>query len=123
MEVVGGWRDYRTIVEPPDIEFVERVIGEYGVAHSLALTACKFPSAWRKDSYRTRRDDEQRRYARRIQRERLFVERELAAYLWHRLKRGQRSFPAMEPVPDVVPPGWYVRQMRRVRGLPEEPSS
>jgi glycosyltransferase involved in cell wall biosynthesis len=121
VDVVGGWRDFRTIVEPPDIEFVERVIGEFGVAHSLALTACKFPSAWRKDSYRTRRDDEQRRYATRIQRERLFVERELAAYAWLRLKRGPRSFPAMDAVPDEVPPGWYVRQMRRFRGLPEEP--
>ena len=120
VESVGGWRDYRTIVDPPDIDFVERVISRYGLAHSLALTACKFPSAWRKDSYVTRRDDEQRRYASRIRRERLFVERELAAYVWARLRGSPPSLSTGEPVPDVVPPGWHVRQMRRARGLPDD---
>ena len=38
-----------------------------------------------------------------------------------RLARAPRSLPDFEPEPAVVPPGWYVRQARRVRGLPEEP--
>ena len=120
VDFVGGWRDYRTLVEPPDIEFVERVIGRFGVAHTFALTACKFPSAWRQDSYRLRRDDEQRVYAARIERERLFVERELATYARLRLARRPQLLPKPEPAPAVVPPGWHVRQMRKARGLPDD---
>jgi glycosyltransferase involved in cell wall biosynthesis len=122
VDAVGGWRDFRTLVEPPDVDFVERVMARVGLTHSLALTVCKFNAAWRKDSYKLRRDDEQRRYAARIQRERLFVERELAAYVWLRLRRPPQSLPELDPVPDVVPPGWHVRQWRRVRGLPDEPA-
>jgi glycosyltransferase involved in cell wall biosynthesis len=123
VEEVGWWRDYRTIVEPPDVDFVDRVVARYGIAHSMALTALKFPSAWRKDSYRLRRDDEQRAYALRIERERFFVERELAAYAWLRLARRPEQLPQAAPTPEVVPPGWHVRQMRKARGLPDEPES
>jgi glycosyltransferase involved in cell wall biosynthesis len=122
VEAVGGWRDYRTIVEPPDSEFVDRVMARFGLAHSYALTVCKFSAGWRRDSYRLRRDDEQRLYAARIQRERLFVERELAAFVWLRLTRPPKSLPEPDPAPEVVPPGWHVRQLRRIRGLPDDPA-
>jgi glycosyltransferase involved in cell wall biosynthesis len=122
VETVGGWRDYRTLVEPPDREFVERVIAHVGIAHSQALTVCKFSSAWRKDSYRLRRDDEQREYVRRIARERTFVERELLAHTWLRLRRPPKTLPDLGPTPEVVPPGWHVTQWRRIRGLPDEPA-
>jgi glycosyltransferase involved in cell wall biosynthesis len=122
VETVGGWRDYRTLVVPPDREFVERVIAGVGIAHSRALTVCKFSSAWRKNSYRTRRDDEQREYVRRIARERTFVERELLAYAWLRLRRPPQTLPDLGPVPEVVPPGWHVTRWRRIRGLPDEPA-
>lgn len=121
VERAGGWRDYRTIVETPDTEFFGRVAETDGVVHSHALTVWKFNSAWRRDSYVLRRDDEQSAYSLRIAGERLFVERELAAWLWVRLRRPEPRLPAFDPVPEVVPPGWYVRQFRRVRGLPEEP--
>jgi hypothetical protein len=81
----------------------------------------KLNSAWRRDSYVTRRDDEQRAYAARIERKRFFVERELLAHVWLRLRRAPRALPELDPVPEVVPPGWHVRQYRRIRGLPEEP--
>lgn len=123
VDAVGWWRDYRTIVEPPDVDFVDRVVARFGIAHSMALTACKFPSAWRKDSYRLRRDGEQRLYTWRIERERFFVERELAAYAWLRLAGRPERLPEHAPRPEVVPPGWHVRQMRRARGLPDEPDS
>ena len=89
--------------------------------HSRALTVWKFNSAWRPDSYLLRRDDEQAEYALRIASERLFVERELARSLWLRLTGATPNLPGLDPVPAIVPPGWYVRQFRRVRGLPEEP--
>jgi glycosyltransferase involved in cell wall biosynthesis len=121
VETVGGWRDYRTIAEPPDLEFVQRVVARYGIARSEALTVCKFNSTWRRNSYRTRLDNEQREYARRISEEWMFVERELLSYLWLSLRRPQRSLPELDPVPDEIPPGWYVAQWRRIRGLPDEP--
>jgi len=117
---VGGWRDFRTLVEPPDFDFFDRVVARFGIAHSMALTVCKPTSGWRKDSYRLRRDDEQREYARRILRERTFVERELAAYFWLRLRRPPPSLPTSKPAPDVVPPGWRIREVRRIRGLPDD---
>lgn len=118
---VGGWRDYRTMVEPPDREFIGRVKAEVGLAHSYALTVLKFNAGWRKDSYKLRRDDEQREYAERIQRERFFVERELAEFVRLRITRPPTSLPQLDPLPDVVPPGWHIRQLRRIRGLPEDP--
>ena len=118
---VGGWRDFRTLVEPPDVDFVERVMARTGLAHSMALTVCKFNAAWRRDSYKLRRDDEQRAYVERIRRERLFVERELAAHLWLHLRRPPQHLPQTDPMPDIIPPGWHVKQWRRIRGLPDEP--
>lgn len=118
----GGWRDYRTIVETPDTEFFGRVAAADGVVHTNALTVWKFNSAWRRDSYLLRDDAEQVAYSRRIEQERLFVERELAKWLWLRLSHAEANLPLLDPVPEVVPPGWYVRQFRRVRGLPEEPN-
>ena len=123
VEAVGGWRDYRTIVEAPDREFVGRVDARFGTTYSTALTALKFPSAWRKDSYRLRRDDEQRAHLARIGRERAFVERELLAYLWLRARRPFPAFLDPGPTPEVVPPGWLVAQLRRYRGLPEDPDT
>jgi hypothetical protein len=78
-------------------------------------------SAWRPNSYRSRRGDEQREYVRRIARRRTFVERELLAYTWLRLRRKPKMLPDLGPRPEVMPPGWQVTQWRRIRGLPEEP--
>jgi glycosyltransferase involved in cell wall biosynthesis len=121
VEAVGWFRDFRELAEMPDIEFFDRIVARFGVAHSMALTVCKPTSGWRKDSYRLRRDDEQREYANRIVRERTFVERELAAYFWLRVRRPPQSLPESAPVPEPVPPGWRIREVRRIRGLPEEP--
>jgi glycosyltransferase involved in cell wall biosynthesis len=121
VETVGPWRDYRELVAPPDREFVDRVTARHGLAYSHALTSCKFPSAWRPDSYRTGGDGEQRAYATRILRERTFVERELLSIVRLRAGRTAGSIPDVGPVPDVVPPGWWVTQWRRTRGLPDEP--
>jgi glycosyltransferase involved in cell wall biosynthesis len=121
VERAGGWRDYRTIVEAPDLEFLGRVAASDGFVNSYALTVWKFGSAMRRNSYVLRRDDEQAAYATRIGREGLLVERELATWVWLRVSRAKRDLPEFDPVPDVIPPGWHVRQYRRVRGLPEDP--
>ncbi len=121
VEQVGGWRDFRTIELNPDMEFMARVVAGAGVVHGHALTVWKFPSAWRRNSYLERRDDEQARYARRMADERLFVERELGRWLWLRMRGAEERLPEEGARPEVVPPGWQVRQFRRIRGLPEEP--
>jgi glycosyltransferase involved in cell wall biosynthesis len=118
LEQIGGWREYREIVTPPDVEFLSRVIRVgNGLVQTHAMTVLKFNSAWRLDSYRTRRFDEQDDYSRRMRRERTFVIRELAAVGWLRARRLEPALPTSDPVPEVVPPGWWVDQWRQIRGL------
>jgi glycosyltransferase involved in cell wall biosynthesis len=121
IERAGLWRDYRTIAQTPDFEFMNRLVSSEGVVLTHALTVFKFPSAWRRNSYVERRDDEQAAYARRIETERLITERELAQWLWCRLRPVKRRLPEFEPAPPNAPPGWRVAQFRKVRGLPEKP--
>lgn len=114
---IGGWKDYRTIVEPPDREFLNRAwaAGKRFVSVPK-LTVCKFPSAWRRNSYRERRSDEQAAYAARIAAEPDFLANELHAILTSYVL--ERSLPTLHPpIPEDVPPGWYVRQSRIARGL------
>jgi Glycosyl transferase family 2 len=113
----GGWKDYTTIVEPPDREFLNRAwaAGKRFVSVPK-LTVCKFPSAWRRNSYRERRSDEQAAYAARIAAEPDFLANELHAILTSYVL--ERSLPILHsPIPEDVPPGWHVRQSRIVRGL------
>ncbi len=123
VEEVGSWHDYRTLVEPPDSEFVTRLAGARGGLLPVhALTACKFHSMWRRNSYVLRRSEEQAAYFPRIEHEFRFVSRELAVYVWDRLgRRGNLPPASLEPAPEVIPPGWRVAQWRKIRGLPEHP--
>lgn len=123
VDQIGPWKDYREIAAPPDWDFVERA-RDHGArfARSHALTVVKFPSNLREGSYFTKRSDEQETHMRRIERERAFVARELLG-LGVALMRAEFSdpwerLPKTEP-PDPVPPGWYVTQWRRTRGLEE----
>ena len=121
VERAGWWPDFRTLVEQPQVAFFGAVAACDGVASSNALTVWKFNSAWRPGSYRLRRDDEQAGYAPRIAGERFLVERELAGWMRARLGPGRVPLPDFDQGPTPLPPGWYVRQYRRVRGLPELP--
>jgi hypothetical protein len=52
---MGPWQDHRTLVEPVDVEFVLRLARTVGdIASTRRFTVFKWPSAWRRDSYRTR---------------------------------------------------------------------
>jgi hypothetical protein len=81
------------------------------------VTAFKFPSAWRRDSYRERRCDEQAEYARRIQREPDFLEREIidTAVAYEQGKTWGPSHGVKRP--RFTPPGWEIEQHRRFRGV------
>ena len=52
---MGPWKDHRMLVEPVDIEFVLRLARTVGdITSTKRFTVFKWPSAWRRDSYRTR---------------------------------------------------------------------
>jgi hypothetical protein len=115
---LGGWRDYRELVQPPDLEFLFRVAASpLGWAETNVLTVCKFNSALRPNSYRERRYEEQQEALRRTASPRLFSLQLLADVAWIRLRRLEQRPPAYPEPPAVVPPGWYVSQARRMRGL------
>lgn len=112
-----GWRDYRTLALDPDRDFINRATERAGgIGRVQALTAFKFPSAWRRNSYVTKTCHEQQAYTDRIARDRLFIYREVAASAWCLLRRVER--PNLVPKQDgPLPLGWHVTEMRKVRGL------
>lgn len=113
----GTWRDYHELTIAPDSELIGRFAAAGGSTLVPALTVLKFNSALRPNSYLERRDDEQREYAARLARERAFVVREVGIYLWLRATRRPETVPKLPEPPAVVPPGWWVTEWRRVRGL------
>jgi glycosyltransferase involved in cell wall biosynthesis len=111
-----GWRDYREIVLGPDYDFIQRADQRVGTLVVPVLTVFKFPSAWRKNSYIDKPSHEQAAYVRRIESERGFIYRELAAMRMAQLRRVKPDVDFGEP-PDPLPPGWTVTQFRKARGL------
>ena len=68
---LGGWRDYRTLDESrdvsPDVELWRRAQADRRKFTFVPrLTGIKFPAGWRRDIYRTRSCDEQKRWLARI---------------------------------------------------------
>jgi glycosyltransferase involved in cell wall biosynthesis len=116
-ERIGGWRHYSDILDPPDVEFVDRAqrLGAR-LTHVNALTVFKFPSGLRPNSYVERPDHEQAAYMYRIRGERGFIMRELAALTFRRMLPLAVRAPSYEPPPNHEP-GWLVKKARRVRGL------
>jgi glycosyltransferase involved in cell wall biosynthesis len=115
---IGGWRTWEEGAVP-DSDFVDRARERVDRLMSVtALTAFKFPSSYRPNAYRERPSHEQGGYIRRIERERLFVERELAALAWSRLspRKGQLGI-AEATDADRVDAMSQLAYLRRVRGL------
>ncbi len=115
---IGGWRTWEEGVVP-DSDFVDRARAPVDRLISVpALTAFKFPSIYRPNAYRERPSHEQEAYIRRVERERLFIERELAALAWRLLspRKGQLD---VEEATDADRADAMSRfaYARRVRGL------
>jgi glycosyltransferase involved in cell wall biosynthesis len=116
---IGPWSDHRAIRLPTDRDFLNRAWERrQHFASSERLTVFKFPSAWRPNSYRERRCDEQAEYVRRIGAEPDFLANELLAVA--------RSYAARTTtvdldVPEDVRPGWFAELNRWIRGLEAEP--
>ncbi len=114
---IGGWRTWEEGGGPPDINFIDRV-RESGarLKRVLALTAFKFPSSLRRKAYRDRPSHEQETYMKRIERERFFIERELAALTLRELSPLKSRI--QEPSEaDRTDPEALLAWLRRVRGL------
>jgi len=123
VEEVGGWRDYRELDLPPDLEFLTRATGNgRGWTQVEDVTVCKFNSALRPNSYVDHRSDEQAAAWRRIRRSRRrFVRVELDEVARLRASGAPERPPAFREMPGDAPPGWLVEEWRRVRGLPPNP--
>ena len=94
-------------------------------AHVDALTVFKFNSAYRRNGYIEKPSREQARYTNRIEGERGFVYRELAAVSMTQVRSFfspiDKALPQLPKAPNPLPAGWHVTQYRRIRGL--EPTS
>ncbi len=115
---IGYWKKYTELDIDPEVDFLYRAeLNGSSFVIAKNVTAFKFPSAWRRDSYRERRCDEQAEYVRRIQRESDFLEREIidAAVAYAQGKTWGPSLGVKRP--RFTPPGWKVEQLRRIRGL------
>ena len=116
---IGGWLTWEEGQGPPDMNFLSRAQG--GARRMIgvpALTAFKFPSAARPNAYRDRPSHEQRAYVERIESERFFIERELAALALRRLSPLPER-PAHDELGDdeKADPLVLYATLRRVRGL------
>jgi glycosyltransferase involved in cell wall biosynthesis len=115
---IGYWKKYTELhIGPEDDFFYRAELNGSSFVIVKNVTAFKFPSAWRRDSYRERRCDEQAEYARRIQTEPDFLEREIidtaVAY-----EQGKTEVPWLGVKrPRFTPPGWQIEQYRRIRGV------
>jgi glycosyltransferase involved in cell wall biosynthesis len=118
---IGYWKKYTEIHTGPEDDFLYRAeLNGSSFVIAKKITVFKFPSVWRRDSYRQRRCDEQAEYARRIQTEPDFLEREIidTAVAYEEGKTGVEVLPKK---PRFTPPGWYVEHYRRLRGLEARP--
>jgi glycosyltransferase involved in cell wall biosynthesis len=116
---IGGWRTWEEAGGPPDVDFVDRVSASGARRIRVpAMTAFKFPSSLRTNVYRDRPSHEQEAYMRRIESERFFIERELAALTLGRLFPPDERLTREEPSEsERIDPRAQQAWLRRVRGL------
>jgi glycosyltransferase involved in cell wall biosynthesis len=115
---IGYWKKYTELHIDAEEDFLYRAeLNGSSFVIVKNVTAFKFPSAWRRDSYRERRCDEQADYLRRIQTEPDFLEREIidVAVAYEQNKTWGLSHGVKRP--RFVPPGWEIEQRRRFRGM------
>jgi glycosyltransferase involved in cell wall biosynthesis len=115
---IGGWRHPRETLDAIDVDFLRRaLLSEARLVPVTALTLFKFPSSWRRNSYREKPDHEQAEYVRRIETEPGFLYRELVKIArWH-LAPTWEGLPPGPKAPAEPYPGWQWDYVRKVRGL------
>lgn len=119
---IGGWADWRGLREGPYFDFLKRLIrSDRDLVSVRELTVVKFHAGLRPNSYVDRRSEEQAEYVERILSEPDFRARELL----HAMEDGARGrrLQALAHWSSDSPPGAYMEQHRRVRGLPPLPAT
>lgn len=120
---IGGWRDWRTIHAPPVIDFFERLLDyEQQFITIEEVTVLKFHSGERRNSYIEQPSHEQAAYLGRIQTEPDFLYRELLKALKAQAQGWQPIKLVAKNPPPGAAPGWYINELRRLRGLPADPA-
>jgi hypothetical protein len=140
-EAAGGWRDYRELREPPDVELWRRAVAHgHRIAFVPRLTGVKFPASLRRGVYRDRPAHQQEAWLARIDREpdleiealvHLVVGSGLGAWtgLSYRellggvVRETRRRIEARRRLPTfgLSPrPGQIIAALRRYKGLHEE---
>jgi glycosyltransferase involved in cell wall biosynthesis len=115
---LGGWKDYREIWRNPDHDFVFRAWkAGFRFVSTRELTAFKFNSALRKNSYKEKPCHEQAAYTKRIESTPWFALQEALAIARIHLLRLPMQAPVHAPPPGPRTPGWTVSQYRKFRGL------
>jgi hypothetical protein len=122
---VGPWRDHRELREPVDVEFVRRLARTVGdVAPTRRLTVFKWPSAWRRDSYRIRDVSAQAAAVAQLTGDRLgreaFVQRELHELLQSAVDGTFFPTEITDERLSAEPGGWIL-PLLAVRGLRHRP--
>jgi glycosyltransferase involved in cell wall biosynthesis len=75
---IGGWRDYRELSDPPDVELWQRAHARgYTFTFVPRLAGIKFPASWRRGVYGTRPCHEQAAWLARIEAEPAFETQQL----------------------------------------------
>lgn len=120
-ERVGGWRDYRSIVLPTDVDFLNRVYdGGCRIVPVNELTVFKFTSVLRTNAYVGRGSDEQSQWWARLCEEPDLRYRELIEVLV-RLGRQHPDISFRFGLPSQVAPGSMTAAYRARRGLAAVP--
>ena len=114
---IGLWRDYRSIILPTDVDFLDRVYNDgCRIVPVNELTVFKFTSVLRTNAYVERRCDEQARWWERLRQEPELRYRELVEVLLS-LGRHHPEISSHFDLPSRVAPGSLVASFRARRGL------
>lgn len=115
---IGLWRDYKSIILPTDVDFLDRVYNSgCRIVPVNELTVFKFTSVLRTNSYLDNRCDEQANWWERLCQEPDFCYRELIEILISICKKKPDILTRFS-LPNSAKPGSLVESYRARRGLP-----
>jgi glycosyltransferase involved in cell wall biosynthesis len=116
----GGWKDWRSTSAIPTQDLWRRIIGldnGRGISVAGEVTAIKFHSGQRLNSYLKREASEQESALQAIANDPGWLARKVAAAAMCDTLGVPVPTLKLPERPDEAPPGWQIEQWRRIRGL------
>jgi glycosyltransferase involved in cell wall biosynthesis len=115
---IGEWKHFSKVWRNPDVDFLYRAFeARLKFVSTRELTAFKFNSTLRPNSYVEKPCAEQSDYTDRIERRCWFLTEESMAIARLHLLRPKVTVPKIADPPTPDTPGWRVAQYRKLRGL------